>query len=98
MGAFGPEDRLIVVAASGAYELIKPELSTHFPDDMVFMDKWHPERPLTVVHLDGEKKAVYVKRFLAESSSKSMEFIGESEGSSMLVFTDHGAPVIKCKA
>ncbi len=98
LGAFGPEDRLIVVAASGAYELIKPELSTHFPDDMVFMDKWHPERPLTVVHLDGEKKAVYVKRFLAESSSKSMEFIGESEGSSMLVFTDHGAPVIKCKA
>ena len=27
-----------------------------------------------------------------------MEFIGESEGSSMLLFTDHGAPVIKCKA
>jgi len=98
IGAFGPDDRLLVVVASGAYELVKPELSTHFPDDMIFLDKWHSDRPLTVVHRDGEKKAVYVKRFCAESSSKTMEFIGESEGSSMLLFTDHGAPVIKCKA
>ena len=98
IGAFGPEDRLLVVVASGAYELMKPELSTHFPDDMVFLDKWHSDRPLTVVHRDGEKKAVYVKRFNAESSSKTVEFIGESEGSSMLLFTDHGAPVIKCKS
>ncbi|MBL6645509.1 MAG: DNA gyrase/topoisomerase IV subunit A [Flavobacteriales bacterium] len=98
IGAFGPEDRLLVVLASGAYELMKPELSTHFPDDMVFLDKWHSDRPLTVVHKDGEKSAIYVKRFNAESSSKTMEFIGESEGSSMLLFTDHGAPVIKCKS
>jgi topoisomerase-4 subunit A len=98
IGAFGPDDRLIVVVASGAYELLKPELSTHFPEDMVFLDKWHSDRPLTVVHRDGEKKAVYVKRFHAESSSKTMDFIGESEGSSMLLFTDHGAPVIKCKS
>lgn len=98
IGAFGPEDRLLVVVASGAYELMKPELSTHFPDDMLFLDKWHSDRPLTVVHRDGEKKAVYVKRFNAESSSKTVEFIGESEGSSMLLFTDHGAPVIKCKS
>ena len=98
VGAFGPDDRLLVVVASGAYELVKPELSTHFPDDMIFLDKWHSDRPLTVVHRDGEKKAVYVKRFHAENSSKTMEFIGESEGSSMLLFTDHGAPVIKCTA
>jgi hypothetical protein len=52
---------------------------------------------LTVVHLDGEKKAVYVKRFVAESSTKTVSFIGEEEGSKMLLFTDHGAPIIQCK-
>ena len=98
LGAFGAQDRLLVVLATGAYELLKPELSTHFPEDMVFLDKWHPDRALTVVHKDGEKAAVYVKRFLAESTSKSMEFISEAEGSSMLLFTDHGAPIITCKA
>ena len=51
-----------------------------------------------MVHLDGEKKAVYVKRFQAESSTKTVEFIGEEEGSKMLLFTDHGAPIVKCKA
>ena len=98
LGAFGPDDKLLVVVESGAYELLKPELSVHFPEDMVFLDKWNPDRALTVVHLDGEKKAVYVKRFQAESSTKSVEFIGEEEGSKMLLFTDHGAPIVMCKA
>ncbi len=98
LGAFGPDDRILVVMESGAYELVKPELSVHFPDDMIHLDKWRPNRALTVVHRDGEKKAVYVKRFNAESSSKTVSFIGETEGSSMLLFTDHGAPIIKCKA
>lgn len=98
LGAFGPNDRLLVVVESGAYELLKPEMSVHFPDDMVFLDKWHRNRALTVVHVDGEKNAVYVKRFVAESSSKTMVFIGEEEGSKMLLFTDHGAPIIQCKA
>ena len=97
LGAFGPDDRMLVVVASGAYELVKPELSVHFPDDMVFLDKWRRDRALTVVHLDGEKKAVYVKRFVAESSTKTVGFISEEEGSKMLLFTDHGAPVIQCK-
>ena len=98
LGAFGPEDRILVVMESGAYELVKPELSVHFPDDMMHLDKWHSDRALTAVHRDGEKKAVYVKRFHAESSSKMVSFIGEEEGSALLLFTDHGAPVIKCKA
>jgi len=98
LGAFGPDDRLIVVMESGAYELLKPEMSVHFPEDMMFLDKWHRDRPLTAVHLDGEKKSVYVKRFMAESSTKMVSFIGEEEGSRMLLFTDHGAPIIKCKA
>ena len=98
LGAFGPDDRLLVVMATGAYELLKPEMSVHFPDDMIFLDKWHRDRALTVVHLDGEKKAVYVKRFVAESSTKTVSFIGEEEGSKMILFTDHGAPIVKCKA
>jgi len=97
LGAFGPDDRMLVVMESGAYELIKPEMSVHFADDMIFLDKWHRDRALTVVHLDGEKKAVYVKRFMAESSTKTVSFIGEEEGSKMLLFTDHGAPIIQCK-
>jgi hypothetical protein len=65
---------------------------------MIFLDKWHRDRALTVAHLDGEKKAVYVKRFVAESSTKTVSFIREEEGSKMLLFTDHGAPIVKCKA
>jgi len=98
LGAFGPDDRLLVVMESGAYELLKPEMSVHFPEDMIFLDKWHRDRPLTAVHLDGEKKSVYVKRFMAESSTKMVSFIGEEEGCRMLLFTDHGAPIVKCKA
>ena len=41
---------------------------------------------------------MYVKRFVAESSIKTVSFIGEEEGSKMILFTDHGAPIVKCKA
>ena len=30
LGAFGPDDRMPVVMESGAYELLKPEMSVHF--------------------------------------------------------------------
>jgi len=97
LGAFGADDRLLVIMSSGAYEIIKPEMSVHFPNGMIHLDKWRPNRVLTAVHLDGEKKAVYVKRFQAEYSTRTVSFISEEEGSRLILFTEHGAPIVRCK-
>ncbi|MDG2426443.1 MAG: DNA gyrase/topoisomerase IV subunit A [Flavobacteriales bacterium] len=98
LGSFSASSKLLVVRSTGAYELIEPELSTHFPEEMIHLAQWDPQRPLTAVHYDGEKAAYYVKRFVAEPSRGVALFIGESNDSRLVLFTDHGAPEVQAKA
>lgn len=98
LGSFTAADKLLVVRSTGAFELIDAEISIHFPEEMIHLAKWDPQRPLTALHYDGEKEAYYVKRFVAEAARGVVLFIGESEDSRMVLFTDHGAPEIQPKA
>lgn len=77
LGDFLAEDKLLVVLDSGDYKLISPDLSTHFDDNMVLLEKWVAEKPLTAVYYDGEKEQWFVKRFLIEASKGTIKFITE---------------------
>ncbi len=81
LGEFQPADKILVILNTGEYKLIGFDLSTHFDDAMIHLEKWIPQKPISAVHYDGEKEAFYVKRFLAEPSSKKVLFISESENS-----------------
>ena len=81
LGEFQPADKILVILNTGEYKLIGFDLSTHFDDGMIHLEKWIPQKPISAVHYDGEKEVYYVKRFLAESSSKKVLFISEGEGS-----------------
>ena len=79
LGEFQPADKILVILSTGEYHLIGFDLSTHFDDAMLQLEKWIPQKPISAVHYDGEKEAFYVKRFLAEPSSKKVLFISEGE-------------------
>jgi topoisomerase-4 subunit A len=79
LGEFQPADKILVILSTGEYHLIGFDLSTHFDDAMLHLEKWIPQKPISAVHYDGEKEAFYVKRFLAEPSSKKVLFISEGE-------------------
>jgi len=79
LGEFQPADKILVILSTGEYHLIGFDLSTHFDDAMVHLEKWIPQKPISAVHYDGEKEAFYVKRFLAEPSSKKVLFISDGE-------------------
>ena len=81
LGAFNPEDKIITVMDDGSYKLRGFGLSTQFEDNILILEKWGPERPLSCIYWDGEKKEHFVKRFLAESSQKQVFFISETEDS-----------------
>jgi topoisomerase-4 subunit A len=42
-------------------KVVTPELSTHFDEDMVVLEKWVPK--ISAIYYDGEK-SYYIKRFL----------------------------------
>ncbi|MFK7756643.1 MAG: hypothetical protein AB8B53_06900, partial [Flavobacteriales bacterium] len=81
LGEFQPADKILVILNTGEYKLIGFDLSTHFDDAMIHLEKWIPLKPVSVVHYDGEKEQFYAKRFLAEKSTKKVLFISEHENS-----------------
>ncbi|NER13791.1 DNA gyrase/topoisomerase IV subunit A [Leptobacterium flavescens] len=89
LGEFRGEDRLLIINQKGYLKTIVPELSTHFDDDMIVLEKWNRKKPVSAIYYDGDKDRYYVKRFLIENGNKEELFISENSKSQLeLVATD----------
>ena len=95
LGEFGPEDKILTITQSGHYKLVGFDLSTHFEEDLIVIEKWNPKKPVSAIYFDGEKKQYFVKRFLIESTDKKVSFISEHEDSVMEVVSTDWLPVIE---
>jgi topoisomerase-4 subunit A len=96
LGAFKGEDKILTLYKTGEYRLTNFDLSNHFDEDMVHIEKWHPDRPISAVYYDGEKELHFVKRFLCEvTSDKKVLFISESEGSYLDVVSTAFKPQVR---
>ena len=92
LGEFSAEDKLLVIQSSGDFQVLSPDLSLHFPDNMISVEKWIPEKPLNVVYFDGEKEIWMVKRFLVEPMKGLVRFITENPKSKLGVATTLNFP------
>ena len=90
LGEFRPNDKILVISQTGKLKVIIPEITTHFDEDMVVLEKWIPNKPISAIYYDGEKERYYVKRFLVESEGKEEVFITEHPNSQLeIVATDY---------
>ena len=90
LGEFTPEDRLLIINQKGFVKTITPELTTHFDNDMIVLEKWIPNKPISAIHFDGEKQRYYVKRFIIENPNKEELIISTSEKSFLeIISTDY---------
>ncbi len=95
LGEFAAEDLILTVMQDGHYKLSGFDLSTQFEDEMILIEKWIPEKPLSAIYWDGEKKVYMVKRFLLEKSDKKMLFIPEGDDCRLELVSSDWLPVIK---
>jgi topoisomerase-4 subunit A len=90
LGEFRPSDKILIIQQSGKLKVITPELSTHFEEDMVVLEKWIPKKPISAIYYDGEKERYFIKRFLVEIENKEEIFITEHPNSQLeIVSTDY---------
>ncbi|MBU2972933.1 DNA gyrase/topoisomerase IV subunit A [Zobellia sp. B3R18] len=90
LGEFTSEDRLLIVNQSGLVKTVIPELTLHFDEDVVVLEKWIPKKPLSVVYWEGEKELYYVKRFLIENPDKEENVLTDHPKSQIeIISTDH---------
>jgi topoisomerase-4 subunit A len=93
LGEFRPNDRLLIINQTGKLKTIIPELTTHFDEDMIVLEKWNPKKPISTIYYDGEKERYFVKRFLVENENKEELFITEHEKSQLEIVSTDWRPV-----
>lgn len=93
LGEFKPNDRLLIINQTGKLKTIIPELTTHFDEDMIVLEKWNPKKPISTIYYDGEKERYFVKRFLVENENKEELFITEHEKSQLEIVSTDWCPV-----
>ncbi|MHA7944121.1 DNA gyrase/topoisomerase IV subunit A [Formosa sp. 3Alg 14/1] len=95
LGEFKGEDRILIITQSGLIKTILPELTVHFDSDMIVLEKWKPNKPVSAVYFEGEKERYYVKRFLVENENKEEVFISDHEKSQLEIVSTDNYPVVE---
>ena len=93
LGAFKGDDRMLLITKEGIVKTIIPELSLHFENNIVVMEKWVPEKPISVIYYDGEKERVFVKRFVVENENREELVITEHPKSQLLFVSADWRPM-----
>ncbi len=95
VGEFRGEDRILVITQSGIVKTIIPEITAHFEEDMIVLEKWIPSKPISAIYFDGEKEKHYVKRFLIENENREDAFISEHASSVLDIVSTDWRPVAR---
>ena len=67
----------------------------HFPDNMVSLEKWIPEKPISAVYYNGIKERYFVKRFLAGQQNNDQKFIPDGSKIQLEMISTDWKPVIE---
>ena len=90
LGEFKAEDKILIATQSGKIKAVTPDLAMHFEDDMIVLEKWKPNKPISAIYFDGNKERYFVKRFLIEAPNKEEVFISEHDKSKLeIIATDY---------
>jgi topoisomerase IV subunit A len=87
LGEFDSDDSILVVSKDGNYYTTNFELSNHFEDGIMLVEKFDETKVWSVVLFDAEQQFYYLKRFTLEATSKKSSFIGDHNDSRLLVIS-----------
>lgn len=93
LGAFKGDDKLLVISTHGTAKVVVPEMSLHFEENLLHLERWEPKKPLTAIYFDAEKNRYFLKRFVIENENKEDDFI--KEGGTLLFCCFEWRPILK---
>ena len=97
LGEFDGDDRILTVNQQGIYELSSFDLSNHFDDHLLLIEKYNPEKIFALIYLEGKSGSHYLKRFIFENTSigKKSSVISEESGSKLVFISGLSNPKIR---
>ena len=95
LGEFKGDDSLLIIQQNGCLKTIKPDLNMHFPEDMIILEKWTSDKPISAIYFDGNKERYFVKRFLAGIQKVDQQFIPAGSKNQLEMVSSDWKPVIE---
>ena len=95
LGDFAANDKILSINDDGIIELKTFDISTHFDDNMIIIEKHNPKKPISAVYFDGKKNNFFVKRFLIENLNQKFKFISDNKNSSLEIVSTDWKPRIE---
>lgn len=97
LGEFAGTDRILVLLPSGEFYTTNFDVTNHYEDKILLIEKFRPKQVWTAALYDAEQGYPYLKRFTFEDSVKHQRFIGDDERSRLLKLSDHDAPMFELR-
>ncbi len=92
LGEFQPDDKLLIFYKNGTYQISPVDLSLHFEDDIILIEKYVPEKHYTLVYFEGEQGYYYIKRFSLDDSQQEDNYISDHPKSKLVYLSDDAFP------
>lgn len=95
LGEFQSEDLILVVQQNGEFYTTNFDLSNHYEDNILVIEKNDSMKVWTAVYYDADQKYFYLKRFLLEGTARKQNFLGENPKNRLVLLTDEVYPRIE---
>ena len=87
IGEYRGDDRILVITKKGEFYTTNIDLSNHFEDDILLIEKFDANKVWTAVLYDADQQNyLYIKRFALELLNKKVSFI-ENPASQLVLLT-----------
>jgi topoisomerase-4 subunit A len=98
LGAFMSDEKILTIQQSGFYKLMNYDLSNHFEEDMIQIEKFDPGKIFSAIYFEASTTTFYLKRFQIEEETpinKKVDFIGESPENYLVGISQDWLPQVK---
>jgi topoisomerase-4 subunit A len=95
LGEFSKDDKILTFYSNGTYRITGYDLSLHFDDDLIFIEKLVKNKPLSIFYAEKQTNYLYLKRFIPEVSNKKIDIFEEQEGAKFLALSYDYLPVVR---
>ncbi len=97
LGEFSGNDRIIVITRDGQFRLANYDLSNHFEDNLLKIEKFNDSDVFSLVYFDADQGFYYLKRFRidGQTNGKSQALLGSNPESQMILLSKEILPQLK---
>ena len=95
LGEFHSDDQILVVLNNGDFYTTNFDLSNHYEQNILVIEKYQPGKTWTAIVYDADQKYYYLKRFLMEASARKQSFLGENPKNRLMLLTDEAYPRVE---